>query len=612
MGYRVALSDAEAIPLRQEMLQTQGCKGSSQGMQFMVTPSEPGRLGEAAVSEEAYIASLRQLWRRNWPPELRDTPQDPMPGMDLTQRLEAWARTAPEKTAIWFYGRSYSYVELLNLSRRFADRLVSDGIVAGDRVALFMPNCPQFTIAFLATLRIGAVHCPMSPLAKQRELEYQLKDCGAKAVIALQSLMPLVEACEGTALRLFYRTRISDALPAEPELPVPPMVLSEPHSTGTAIDFFEAMGEAGDPYPVVAATADLDRLASVNYTSGTTAYPKGCLHTQGHMIYTAAANHLRRESFSETTLNFFPQFWIAGQNHGLVYQIFSGTTLVLLSRWDPLAFMMAVAGQRVAATTMLVDNLVEVMDHPRFPEFDLSSLRLIRCVSFVQRLGTDIRNRWLSHYPDAVLSESAWGMTETHTANTVTIGFQENDFDLNARPIFVGLPSPGTDFKICDFETGEIVPLGAEGEICCRSPAVFNGYLNAPDETAAALRDGWLHSGDIGQIDEDGFIHYLGRRKDLIKVNGMSVAPAEIEGILAEHPAVFAVAVVPRPDTSRGQVPVAFLQLDPEAAEIGAGDFLEWCRARIASYKVPEIRIVEALPVGQTGKIQKEILKQQA
>lgn len=575
----------------------------------MAKASEIGRVCDG-TTEESYLALLRQLWRKNWPGGLKDTLQDPMPGLDLPQRLAAWARAEPQKTAIWFYGRSFSYAELHDMSARLAARLVSDGIVAGDRVALVMPNCPQFTIAFLAILRIGAVHCPMSPLAKQRELEHQLKDCGAKAIIAVQSLMPLVESCEGNALGLFYRTRISDALPAAAELPVPPMVSEEEASGGTAVDFFDAIAHA-DPLPAEAAAADLDRTAAINYTSGTTAYPRGCLHSQGHMIYTAAANHLRSASFAETTLNFFPQFWIAGQNHGLVYQIFSGTTLVLLSRWDPLAFMMAVSSQRVAATTMLVDNLVEVMDHPRFAEFDLSSLRLIRCVSFVQKLGIEIRNRWLSHYPGAVLSESAWGMTETHTANTVTIGFQENDFDLASRPTFVGLPSPGTDFKICDFDTGEILPLGAEGEICCRSPAIFNGYLNATEATQAALRNGWLHSGDIGQIDEDGFLHYLGRKKDLIKVNGMSVGPAEIEAVVAEHPAVFAVAVVPRPDASRGQVPVAFVQLLPEAASATESELVQWCRSRIASYKVPEVRILAALPVGQTGKIQKDVLKQQ-
>lgn len=561
--------------------------------------------------EEVYLAQLHALWRKNWPEQLRDTPQDPMPGLDLPQRVAEWARLKPEQTAIWFYGRSFTYTDLFDLSERFAKVLRIQGIKTGDRVALFMPNCPQFTVAFLAILRLGAVHCPMSPLAKRAELEHQLKDSGAKAIIALQSLMPIVDACENTSLSVFFRTRISDALPDTVEIPLPPMVLAEEASQGQAIDFFEAIAsvtwtdeDAGQRY-----TAEPDAVASINYTSGTTSYPKGCLHTQAHMLYTAAANHLRDESFTEATLNFFPQFWIAGQNHGLVYQIFSGTTLVLLSRWDALAFMMAVSSQRVGATTMLVDNLLEVMNHPRFDEFDLSSLRLIRCVSFVKKLDIDIRHQWMRRYPQALLCESAWGMTETHTANTVTIGFQREDFDLQSRPTFVGVPSPGAEFKICDFETGEILPLGSEGEICCRSPSIFNGYLNAEEATASVLRDGWLHSGDIGQIDADGFIHYLGRKKDLIKVNGMSVAPAEIEAILAMHPAVFAVAVVPRPDEKRGQVPVAFVQLKSSTARILEGELIDWCREKIANYKVPEVQLIASMPVTVSGKIRKDLLK---
>ncbi|MBO9178299.1 MULTISPECIES: AMP-binding protein [unclassified Rhizobium] len=578
----------------------------------MAPSGETARINNDSVvaAEDLYLQALRVLWEKNWPQHLKKTPQDPMPGLSLPQRLAEWAQRTPDKIAIWFYGRSFSYRQLFDMSERFGARLLAEGVKAGDRVALFMPNCPQFTIAFLSILRIGAVHCPISPMAKREELEHELKDSGARVIVALQSLLPVVETCEGTDLNVYFRTRISDALPAVPELPVPAMVLEEEPPSGNAIDFFDAIADTASPAPVPRTNeAALDRLASINYTSGTTSLPKGCLHTQAHMLYTAAANHLRETSFSETTLNFFPQFWIAGQNHGLVYQIFSGTTLVLLSRWDPLALMMAVENQQVGATTMLVDNLLEVMDHPRFHEFNLSSLKLIRCVSFVKKLDIGVRKRWTARYPNAVLSESAWGMTETHTANTVTIGFQEEDFDLKSRPTFVGLPSPGTDFKICDFETGELLPLGSEGELCCRSPAVFNGYLNAAAASREALREGWVHSGDIGQIDTEGFIHYLGRKKDLIKVNGMSVAPAEIETILAKQSSVLAVGVVARLDELRGEVPVAFVELQKESVSTSEAELVAWCRDRIASYKVPEVRIVKALPLGQTGKIHKETLK---
>jgi long-chain acyl-CoA synthetase len=228
-------------------------------------------------------------------------------------------------------------------------------------------------------------------------------------------------------------------------------------------------------------------------------------------------------------------------------------------------------------------------------------------VSFVKKLNIDYRRRW-QKLVGTVLAESAWGMTETHTSDTFTTGMQDDDFDLKSRPTFVGLPVSGTEFKICDFETGAIVPLGAEGEICCRTPSLLKGYWNKPDATAETLRDGWLHSGDIGVIDEDGYLHYLGHRKEMIKVKGMSVFPGEVEALLGQHPAIVGSGVVPRADEERGQVPVAFVLLKPEAAGITPKVIENWCRERMASFKVPEVRIVDALPMTATGKVKKQEL----
>jgi acyl-CoA synthetase (AMP-forming)/AMP-acid ligase II len=208
-----------------------------------------------------------------------------------------------------------------------------------------------------------------------------------------------------------------------------------------------------------------------------------------------------------------------------------------------------------------------------------------------------------------MLAESAWGMTETHTSDSFTTGMQDDDFDLKSRPTFVGLPVPGTEFKICDFETGAILPLGSEGELCCRTPSLLKGYWNKPEATAEAIRNGWLHSGDIGLIDEDGYLHYLGRRKEMIKVKGMSVFPGEVEALLGQHPAIVATGVVPRSDEERGQVPVAFVLLSPGAdASVTPNSIEDWCRARMAVFKVPEVRIVDSLPMTATGKVKKQEL----
>jgi acyl-CoA synthetase (AMP-forming)/AMP-acid ligase II len=185
---------------------------------------------------------------------------------------------------------------------------------------------------------------------------------------------------------------------------------------------------------------------------------------------------------------------------------------------------------------------------------------------------------------------------------------QDDDFDLKSRPTFVGLPVPGTEFKICDFETGAIVPLGDEGELCCRTPSLLKGYWNKPEATADTLRNGWLHSGDIGMISEGGYLHYLGRRKEMIKVKGMSVFPGEVEALLGQHPAIAGSGVIPRFDEERGQVPVAFVLLKPEAAGITPRVIEDWCRERMAVFKVPEVRVVDALPMTATGKVKKQEL----
>jgi fatty-acyl-CoA synthase len=328
------------------------------------------------------------------------------------------------------------------------------------------------------------------------------------------------------------------------------------------------------------------------------------------MVYTAAANYGTGLTSNEKSvfLSFFPEFWIAGENLGLIFPLFSGATLVLLARWDAVGVLEAIEKHKVSIMAMPVDGAVEMMDHPRFKEFDLSSLSQVRVVSFVKKLNAGYRQRW-KDLTGTILAESSWGMTETHTSNTFTTGFQDDNFDLNSQPMFVGLTVPGAVLKITDFETGELLPIGSEGEIRVRTPSLLKSYWNKPEATAECLVDGWLRTGDIGLIDADGFIHFLGRRKEMLKVKGMSVFPPEIEALLGQHPAVLGSGVVGREDPGKGQVPVAFIQLKPEAiGTVKPEEIQAWCKERMAVYKVPEVRIIDALPMTATGKVKKQEL----
>lgn len=557
------------------------------------------------IDEQSYLDELDRIRAASWPKLVPRDVTYPLGERPLTDYLRHWGEVKGDETALIYYGTEFTFAELDRLSESFANVLLDCGVQKGDRVAIFMPNCPQFHIAFFGILKLGAIHVPISPLSKEFELSYHLTDSSAKMLVTLDTLMPLVRAVRAeVAPEHVFSTSLSHMLPADPTIQVPDFVRAASVECPDAVDFLSAVRSASANR---VEGADLDSPAALNYTGGTTGLPKGCIHTQRDMVFTGAANWSVAMGAAEDIvwLSYFPEFWIAGENAALIYPMITGCPLVLMTRWDPVGILQAVSRYRATNMALMVDGAVELMDHPRFSEFDLSSLRSVRVTSFVKKLNIEYRQRWFE-LTGTILSESAWGMTETHTSNTFTTGMQDDDYDLKAQPIFVGLPVPGNEFKICDFETGAIVPLDAEGEIVIRSPALLKGYWNRPDESASALRNGWFYSGDIGLIDSHGYLHYLGRRKEMIKVKGMSIFPAEIEALLGKHPVVVGSGVIARPDDEKGQIPVAFVELKPgQKDSVSATDIANWLRQRIAAYKVPEIIVIDALPLTPTGKVRK-------
>lgn len=558
----------------------------------------------------AYDARLDELWRKNWPAAVSAELTYPFGEIPLGDYLRRRAAGAPDKPALIFYGTVITYAELNDLSDRCAALLHGYGVKPGDRVAVFLQSSPQFVVAFYGILKLGCVHVPVNPMFREHELEYELNDTGAETIIAQDTLVELVRAVKGrSSLRTVFSTSLAEMLPAAPTIPLPSGLDAPPVAHADAIDFLPALKAVDGPPPEI--EIDLDAVAALNYTGGTTGMPKGCVHTQRHMIYTAATVCSRDggKSQERVRINFMPLFWIAGENAGLIVPVFAGATLVLMARWDPVGWMAAVDRYKVETAGLLVDNAVQVMDHPDVARYDLTSLRTTTCSSFVKKLNLEFRNRW-KELTGATLIEAAWGMTETHTNDTFTLGMQQDDWDLKTQPVFVGLPVPGTRFRICSFETGEIVPLGTEGEIVVSSPSLLTHYWNKPEATAESLRDGWFYTGDIGLLDEDGYLHFLGRRKEMLKVNGMSVFPSEIEALLGQHPAILGSGVIGIEDERRGQSPLAFVIIDrSRAPDLTAEDLRAWCTANMATYKVPFFRIVDELPMTATGKVKKEELK---
>jgi acyl-CoA synthetase (AMP-forming)/AMP-acid ligase II len=427
----------------------------------------------------------------------------------------------------------------------------------------------------------------VNPWFKEFEAAYQLNDSGATSIVAGASAAELLR-------RVIGGSPLEDIVLVGGDGPLP--------------DGWCTWEDAAVPGSAPAA-CDPDAVAVLNYTGGTTGLPKGCEHTQRDMVYTAETATAAQgiDGTDEVSLVYISVFWIAGEDYGIVMPVYTGTTTVLLTRWNVEAALDAIETHRVTSCLGTVDNFVELLDVLERSPRDVSSLRTPLTMSFVTRLTPAIRARWASLARGAgVIREAGFGMTETHAVDTATRGFQDGDEDLLSRPVFCGRTVPGTEMRVVDFATGEPVAPGGEGELVIRSPSLFKRYWNRPEESRVALRDGWFHTGDIAMIDERGLVHLLGRRKEMIKVNGMSVYPAEIEVVLVAHPDVVGCGVVRVPNAERGELPVAFVQLSREGAD--AVDLLAWCAERLVSYKLPEIRVVDALPLTTAGKIRKDAL----
>jgi len=563
------------------------------------------------MDQQAYLKQVENLWEKSWPEGFPRTPKYPFGEILMTDYLRKRAQEAPDKACVIYYGAEMTFSQLDTYSDRFAAYLAGQGLKKGDRVAVLMPNCPQFLIAFYGILKLGCIHLPVNPLFKEPEFVYEMQDAEPRAIVALDLLYGLVAATrERTSLEVILSTSLTDWIPETPTYSIPDLALMPRQECPGSLDFMTVLNEETRPCPQV--TVSLDDVAALNYTGGTTGMPKGCEHTQGDMLYTAAAGAtfaMGQPTKADLFLTYLPVFWIAGEDAGVLMPVLSGVTEILLVRWDAKAVLEAIDKYRATITYGLVDNIVELMEHPDLASYDLTSLRETLVSSFVKKLNKGYRDQW-RQLTGSVLRESSYGMTETHTLDTFTAGLQTDDLDLASRPVFVGLPMPGTRVMIADFTTGQPQPLNEEGEIVIQTPSLMKAYWKKPDETARQLIDGWLHTGDIGMIDDRGFLTYLGRSKEMLKVKGMSVFPSEVETLLGQHPAIAGSAVLGRQDEKKGEVPVAFIQLNPDRTEqIDASELAAWCRENMAAYKVPEIRIVDQLPLTATGKVQKEQLK---
>lgn len=524
--------------------------------------------------------------------------------MPLHEYLRAHARNQGGKAALIWYGRSISFAELDRFSDAFAQALHERGVGKGDRVALFMQNCPQYLIAHFGIQKIGAIVSPCSPMFKAHEFGHQVGDLDAKALVVADHLMPIVDAVSDRInVPHVFCVRYADFLPEAPALRVPDDVaVRKPLPPGT-IDFYALVTVADPVAPSV--TVSMDDVALAIYTSGTTGMPKGAILTYRNALFkTAVGQEMFQIRSNEVMLAVAPVYHIAGMITGVTLLAYTGATVVLLNRMDALAALQAIERYRVSWWFAMAPMLVAAMNEASSESFDLSSLEATMATSFGIKLTEDLAQRWSKFAGNCVVYEAGYGLSETHT----------NDVLMPRDAVrwgTVGVPARGVELKIIDAD-GRALPAGEPGEIVVRSPGVFQGYWNRPEATAEVLRDGWVYTGDIGKLDEDGYLIFIGRMKDLIKVSGFSVFPEEVESILILHPDVRQVAVIGVPDLDKGEVVKAFIVTNEQLpdGEFDPQNLLRWARDNMSHYKVPrQVEVVSSLPATSTGKVLRRLLR---
>jgi acyl-CoA synthetase (AMP-forming)/AMP-acid ligase II len=516
--------------------------------------------------------------------------------------LREWATFTPEKIALSFYGRDITYKDLNGMIDKMAWGLVDLGVKKGDRVAIHMENCPQFVIAYFATHRAGAIVVPVNPMFKQAELEYEINDAGAETLIGLDHLYPDVEKVRNrTPLKNVILTSLRDYLPPEPILPLPPDAKEEKRSFPGTLDFVDFIEKSQDA-PICKVVDPEADLAILQYTGGTTGIPKGAMISHYTLACASIGSmHWYHHREDDIHLGVTPFFHVMGQQQLMCTPLVSGGQVVILSRFVPDVVAQAITHYRctywVGATTMVI----ALLSLPNIKDYDFRSFRCLW--SGGAPISVELQNKLKELAPETIIGEG-YGLSETIAhggAVTPLYGY---------KPGFLGVPHLN-DIKIVDLATGK-TELGPneEGEITIKGPAVMRGYWNKPEETKVVLRDGWLYTGDIGLMDDEGYVKILGRTRELIKCSGYSVFPAEVEDLLYRHPAVKEVAVIGVSDPYRGESPKAFIVLKPEYVDrIKEDEILEWCKDNMSAYKRPRfVEFRQELPKSAAGKLLRRIL----
>jgi len=525
------------------------------------------------------------------------------PDAPLHAFLEDAAREYTNATATIFFGAKRTYRELQRDVAFLSGSLRRLGVQKGDRVALMLPNCPQFVIAFYAALRLGAIVVPCNPRYTPREIQYQLADSGAETIVVLSRFYPIVKAARpGTRLRNVVVTYIKEEMPPLLRLG---FTLAKERKDGHRVPW---KGDAGarafrellvyDGEPVATAVSP-DDVAILQYTGGTTGTPKGAMLSHRALV----ANTLQCRSWftnlrdgQDAIMAVMPLFHVYGLTVAMNLAIQSAAALILEPQLD-LEHVLADIQKfrpKVFPGAPIIYNAIN--NSPLSAKFDLRSIEA--CISGSAPLLAETARRF-GELTGAHLVEG-YGLTEAAPVTHCNPLFGEGRQKVGS----IGVPFPDVESRLVDIETGESAPPpGERGELVLRGPQLMDGYYERPDETAKTIRGGWLFTGDIATVDDEGYVFIVDRKKELIIVSGFNVYPSEVEEVLAGHPAVLESAAIGVAHPVKGEVVKAFVVLRP-GTSASVEDIIAFCRGELAPFKVPaEIEVRDSLPKTSIGKV---------
>ncbi len=543
--------------------------------------------------------AIMKKMKTSWPEGVSETLEYLNGKKPLHEYLALNAEVSPNQTAIHYYGYELTWEEWNERSNQLANYLARIGVTKGDHVAVFMQNCPQYLISHYAIQKLGAVVVPLNPMYKSSELSYLISEGDIKGIVSGLELLPMLHEMEDS---LFFIVTVSyQSLIQQDNLSLVPQELlnSEEASRFTTLEsLFETESNLFQ-----SANVQLDDVSLMVFTSGTTGRPKAAMLTYENALYkTAATMTCNQVGEGEKLLANAPLCHIAGMVMGVNLPVYSGNETVLLSRFEPETVVRTIEDHRITMWYSIAPMNGAIMQIPNIEQRDFTSLRLNLATSFGLQVTEKLANQW-KEITGGLLYEASYGLSETHTCDT----FMPKE---NIKYGSCGIPIHHTTIKIVGLESGDELPPYEEGEIIIQSPGVFKGYYNRPEETAATLKNGWVHTGDIGHLDEEGYLYFKGRVKEMIKSSGYSVFPEDVEALMNEHPAIMQTAVIGIPDQQKGEIIKAVIVLDPNDSNRSIEELLAWAKAHMAAYKAPKvIEIRKSLPATSSGKVLRRLLK---